>query len=300
MTATKAGDKSNRLKKLKARRNKRLSRSRWGNVLMFLFIVVFGMFMALPLIYAVITAFKPMNEIFLFPPRFFVQNPTLDNFGDIFYIMNSSWVPFGRYLINSLMIAGAGTALYILVATLAAYPLAKHDFPGKKAYSKSVIVAILFRAEVTGVAVYMILAGLGMIDTYWALMLPVLAGSSGVFLMQQFMGAFPDTVLEAARIDGAGEWRIYWSIIMPNVKPGWITLIIFTFQNFWNTQGVNYVYRDQLRPLPAVLNQIITAGFARAGAGAAVALILMIPPIVIFIISQSSVMETMAHSGIKE
>ena len=148
--------------------------------------------------------------------------------------------------------------------------------------------------------VYIILAWLGMINTYWSMLLPALASSFGVFLMQQFIVSFPDTILEAARIDGAGEWRIYWSVLMPSVKPGWITLIIFTFQTFWNTTSVNYVYDEKLRLLPAVLSQITNSGIARAGEASAVALILMIPPIVIFIISQNSVLETMAQSGIKE
>ncbi|MBQ4153540.1 MAG: carbohydrate ABC transporter permease, partial [Oscillospiraceae bacterium] len=160
--------------------------------------------------------------------------------------------------------------------------------------------AILFRAEVTGVVVYIILAFCGMINTYWSMLLPALASSFGVFLMQQFIVSFPDTILEAARIDGAGEWRIYWSILMPSVKPGWITLVIFTFQTFWNTTSVNYVYDEKLRLLPAVLSQITGSGIARAGEASAIALLLMIPPIVIFVISQSSVLETMAQSGIKE
>ena len=152
----------------------------------------------------------------------------------------------------------------------------------------------------TAIAVYIILASFGMINTYWSLLLPTLAGSFGVFLMQQFMVSFPDAVLEAARIDGAGEWGIFAKIVMPSVRPGWITLIIFTFQSFWNTTGTSYIYNEELRLLPAVLSQIAASGIARAGAGAAVALFLMIPPVVIFIISQSSVLETMAYSGIKD
>lgn len=287
------------IRKLFRIRKKKLSRSTWGNILMFVFISLVGSLMALPLLYAVVTAFKPMNEIFIFPPRFFVQRPTLDNFKQMFSIVNNSWVPFGRYLFNSLFIAAVGTLAHIFISSLAAFPLAKHSFPGRAAYSKVIIWAILFRSEVTGVSVYIILSKLGMINTYWSLILPMLASSFGVFLMQQFMVSFPDTVLQAARIDGAGEWKIYWSIVMPSVKPGWITLIIFTFQAFWNTTGVNYIYNEELRMLPAILSQIASSGLARAGASSAVALFLMIPPIVIFVVSQSSVLETMAHSGIK-
>jgi len=289
-----------KIKKLLHIRSKKLSRSIWGNILMFIFIVGIGAIMALPLVYAVVSAFKPMNEIFVFPPRFFVQHPTLDNFVRILSIVNDFEVPFGRTIVNSVLVTGLGTAAYIFIACLAAYPLAKHDFPGRNTFSKIVVWAILFRPEVTGIVVYIILAALGMINTYWSMLLPMLAGSFGVFLMQQFMVSFPDTILEAARIDGAGEWKIFRSILMPSVKPGWITLIIFTFQNFWNTTGANYVYDEKLRLLPTVLSQISTAGIARAGEASAVALLLMLPPILIFVFSQSSVMETMAQSGIKE
>ena len=288
------------VKRLPFVKKKKLTRSRFGNIFMLLFIAGFGYLMALPLVYAVVTAFKPTSELFIFPPRFFVQNPTFDNFNNLMGIMNSSWVPFGRYIVNSVLVSGVGTVIYIFIASLAAYPLAKHQFRGRNVYSRVIVWAILFRTEVTGVAVYIILSGLGLIDTYGAMILPTLAGSFGVFLMQQFISSFPNTILEASRIDGAGEWRTWWLIVMPGVKPGWITLIIFTFQTFWNTLGINYIYSDELRLLPAVLSQIGGAGIGRAGEGAAVALILMIPPIVIFILSQSSVMETMAHSGIKE
>lgn len=286
------------LRRIKPRR--RLSRSVWGTLLLLFGILLVGFVMALPLLYTVVTAFKPFNELFIYPPRFFVQHPTGDNFTQMMSIVNNSWVPFSRYLFNSVFVAVIGTAAYIVIASLAAYPLAKHHFPGRKAFSSLLVWAILFRSEVTAIAVYIILASFGMINTYWSLLLPTLAGSFGVFLMQQFMVSFPDAVLEAARIDGAGEWGIFAKIVMPSVRPGWITLIIFTFQSFWNTTGTSYIYSEELRLLPAVLSQIAASGIARAGAGAAVALFLMIPPVVIFIISQSSVLETMAYSGIKD
>ncbi len=281
-------------------KSKRVTRSVWGNLLLFVFIVGIGALMALPLLYSVVTAFKPINEIFIFPPRFFVQHPTTENFGKILTIVNDSWVPLGRYVLNSVFVTVVGTVACVIIDCLAAYPLAKHTFPGRRAFSNAVTWAILFRAEVTGVIVYMILAFLGMINTYWSMLLPALSSSFGVFLMRQFIVSFPNTILEAARIDGAGEWRIFWSILMPSVKPGWVTLVIFTFQTFWNTTSVNYVYDEELRLLPAVLSQITGSGIARAGEASAVALLLMIPPIVIFVLSQNAVLETMAQSGIKE
>ena len=144
--------------RLPVRRKNRISRSWWGNTLLLIFILGVGSFMALPLIYTAVTAFKPMNELFLFPPRFFVQHPTMDNFNQMMSIVNNSWVPFGRYVINSLFVTAVGTAGYVIIASLAAYPLAKHRFPGRSFMSKTIVWAILFRPEVTGVVVYIILA----------------------------------------------------------------------------------------------------------------------------------------------
>ena len=270
-----------------------------GNAAILLFLILAGLFMLLPLIYTVVNAFKPLNEIFLFPPRFIVRHPTLDNFILMLQLASNFNVPFSRYVFNSVFVAGAGTLLYILIASLAAYPLAKYRFPGSVLFFQIVVWAILFRPEVTGIPTYILLAKMHMIDTYAAVIVPALASTFGVFLMRQFMSTFPDQILDAARIDGAGEYRIFWRIVMPCVKPGWITLLIFTFQNFWNAGGISYIYDESLKGLPVVLSQIAAGGIARAGAGSATALFLMIPTVLIFIVSQSSVLQTMAYSGIK-
>jgi putative chitobiose transport system permease protein len=284
---------------MKIFKRKKITRSIWGNMTAFSLLCLGGLFMVLPLVYTVVNAFKPLNELFLFPPRFFAQHPTLDNFTMMFSLASNLWVPFLRYLFNSVFVASFGTVTYIIIASLAAYPLAKFKFPGSVVFFQLVVWAILFRTEVTAVPTYVILSGTGMINTYFALIIPALSSTFGVFLMRQFMTTIPFQIIEAARIDGAGEYHIFWNIVMPSVKPGWITLIIFAFQGFWNATGINYIYDETLKGLPAVLSQIATAGIARAGAGSAVALFLMTPPIIIFVISQSSILETMAHSGIK-
>jgi ABC-type glycerol-3-phosphate transport system permease component len=288
-----------KISKRKINKKKRLTRSRGGDAVIFMFLGICGVFSVLPLIYTVVNAFKPLNELFLFPPRFFVRHPTLDNFTTMIQLASNMWVPFTRYLFNSLFIAIFGTVAYIIIASLAAYPLAKHKFPGSALFFQVVVSAILFRPEVTGIPQYIIISKLGMVNTYFAILLPIFAGSFGVFLMRQFMVTFPTDTIEAAKIDGASEYKIFWSIVMPSVKPGWLTLGIFTFQGLWNTTGVQYIYDESMKVLPTVLSQIATAGIARAGAGSAVALFLMIPPIVFFVISQSSVIETMSHSGLK-
>ncbi len=284
----------------KERKRVRLARSTWGNIFVFAFLIFIGVFMAFPLFYAIVQSFKPINEIFIYPPRFFVKQPTLSNYTLAFQLAQNLNIPFSRYAFNSLFISIVGTTVYILVASLAAYPLAKAKFPGLFIISQLVIWTLLFRTEVTVIPQYIVIAKLGLINSYGAILLPALAGTFGVFLMKQFMVvAIPDSILEAARIDGASEYRIFWKICMPCVKPAWLTLIIFTFQSMWNATGSQYIYNESLKMLPTVLTQISAGGIARAGAGSAVVVMLMIPPIIVFLISQSSVMETMAQSGIK-
>lgn len=286
---------------IRSHKTVRLSRSKAGDIGVFIFLLLICAFMILPMLYSVIQAFKPLDELFLYPPRFFVRNPTMQNFSDVFYLTESLEVPFLRYVFNSVFITVAGTAIYIILASAAGYALGKGTFKGKSALSALVVWALLFRPEVTAIPQYVIVSKLGMVNTYWALILPALASTMGVFLIRQFVVvAIPDATLEAARIDGASEYRIFFKIVMPGIKPALMTAIIFTFQSLWNSaSGTQFIFSEKLKGLPNVLSTIVAGGIARAGAASAVSVILMIPPIIVFLISQSSVMETMTHSGLK-
>ncbi len=278
-----------------------LSRSRWGNFGIFLFLLLLCAFMALPMVYAIIQSIKPLDEIFLYPPRFFVRHPTFDNFRQVVQLLSSLWVPFSRYIFNSCFVTVLGTLLYMVSAAMAGYALGKGRFYGKKKLSVLVEWAMLFRGEVMAIPVYMIICGLGIVDTYWSLIIPPLSSAMGVFLIRQFtIVAIPDSTLEAARIDGASEYTNFFKIAIPSIRPALLTVMIFTFQTMWSSSGTQqYIYSENLKDLPAALSTIAASGLARAGAASAVSVILMIPPIIVFLISQSSVMETMTHSGLK-
>ncbi len=286
--------------KVKHLGRRKVNRSLGGNLVLFLFLFLMGCFMILPFVYSVLQSVKPVEEIFVFPPRFFVRRPTVDNYTQLFRLANSLWVPFGRYLLNSVLISVAVTSLHVLVSSMAGFALAKYRFPLSRALFEIVVVALLFTGDVINVMRYLVLAKLHIIDTVWALLLPSIAAPLGLFLMTQFMKKLPTSLLEAAEIDGASTYRILLHVVMPNVKPAWLTLIIFCFQNVWNMTGGNYIYSEQLKLLPTVLNQVSSGGIARAGVGAAAAVILMAVPIVLFLFAQGSIMETMAESGIKE
>ena len=275
-------------------------RSKTGSVLLFLLIFLLAAFMAFPLYYTVIQSLKPIEEIFRFPPTLYVSRPVMDNYGEMFRILANMWVPLSRYLFNTLFIAVLGTGLHVLVAGMAAYPLAKHNFPGRNLIFGVIMLGLLFVNQVTFVPSFVIIAKLDILNTYLAYLLPTIGVSLGLFLMRQFMEAFiPNSLLEAAKIDGAGEWRILRSIVMPMVKPAWLTLAIFTFQSLWNQTGSTFIYNEEMKVLPTALGQISSGGIARAGVSSAVALFLLIPPVVLFLFSQKSVIETMSHSGIK-
>lgn len=279
--------------------SKRVSRSRWGNILVALFLGLLGIVMVIPLYYTVISAFKPINELFYFPPKFYVVNPTIKNFISLIKLQSQSEVPFERYIFNSVFVTLVSTIGYVLLASMAAYPLAKHKFPGKKIITQLVVFAILFRPEVTSIPQYIMMSKVGIIDTYLALILPAMGGSFGVFLLQQFLDTVPNELIESDRIDGASELRIFFQLIMPILKPAWMTVVIFTFISVWNTTGVQFIYSESLKMLPTMLSSLSTAGIARTGVAAAVSVILLVPPVVIFILSESSIVETMAHSGLK-
>ncbi|HHW72301.1 MAG TPA: carbohydrate ABC transporter permease [Firmicutes bacterium] len=280
---------------------KRVTRSPGGDLAALIMLLLLGSFTALPMVYVVSSAFKPLNELFLFPPRFFVRNPTLDNFKDLAVLMSESWVPISRYLLNTLIITCLGTAGHVLFASLCAFALAKHRFPGSRLVFNLIVISLMFAPEVTAIPNYLIIARLGWLNTYRAVIVPAWQSSLGLFLMKQFMDQMvPDSLLEAARIDGAGEWKVFWKVAMPTVRPAWLTLIILSFQSLWGNTGSSFIYSENLKTLPYALNQIVAGGIARAGVGAAVALLMMIVPVTVFIFNQRSVVQTMGTSGLKE
>ncbi|MFC4600784.1 carbohydrate ABC transporter permease [Cohnella hongkongensis] len=282
------------------RRENKINRSLLGDLSLFLLLGTFGAFMALPLVFVVSNAFKPLDELFLFPPRFFVSNPTLTNFSDLFHLMAGSWVPFSRYVSNTIFITLVGTLGHVLFASAAAYPLAKMRFPGSRLLFAAVVLSLMFSPKVTAIPNYMIMSWLGWIDSFSAIIVPAFASSLGLYLMKQFMEQIPDSLLEAAKIDGASEYRIFWQIVMPLVKPAWLTLMILLFQMLWGTDGGNFIYSEQLKTMNYALSQIIQGGIARAGAGAAVGALLLSVPITLFVVTQSRIIETMASSGMKD
>ena len=289
-------------KKLRTRKHKVvLSRSRGGDFGITLLLIALGAFMFLPMYYVVIQSLKPLDELWMFPPRFIVQNPTLKNYTDLFTLMNDSWVPFSRYIFNTVLVSVCGTTGNLFFASLAAYAMAKIKFPGGRGMFKLVRTSLMFHKTVTAASNFIIMSALSLIDTQLAIIIPAFASSLGLYLMKQFMDSnVPDAILESARIDGCGEFKTWWVIAMPMVKPGWLTLIVYCFQDLWNAGSSIYIHSEQFKSFNYAIGQILAGGIARAGAGAASTVIMMMVPIIVFVITQSNIIETMGSSGMKD
>ncbi len=286
------------------RYRKKVSRSAAGTAMLVIVLLIFALFMAIPIFLMIANSFKPQDELFVFPPTLIPRSPTLKNFRDMFTVMSSSDVPFLRYVFNSIFITGLGAAGHIILSSMCAFPLAKKKFPGKNVIFNTVVLALMFTATVTNIPNYLVMTGLDWIDTYYALIVPAFGMPLGLYLMKQFMEQIPDSLLEAARIDGASQWKIFWRIVMPNVRSAWMTLLLLSVQNLWGIASSNFIYKEELKTLPYALGQIQGTGTAinisRAGIGAAVQVFMMIIPVLIFVFSQSNIIETMSSSGLKD
>lgn len=279
---------------------KRVNRSFTGDLVIFWFLFAGAVFMGLPILYAICNSLKPLDELWVFPPKFFVRQPTLKNFSDLFVLMSNSLVPFSRYIFNTVFITAVGTTFHVFAASMCAYALAKMQYRGRDAIFSMIVLALMFSTAVTTIPNFIIMKYVGLIDTVWAVIVPAVGSPLGLYLMKQFMDQIPDSLLEAARMDGAKEFTVFMRIVMPTVKSAWLTLIVFSVQTLWNTGNSIFVYREEIKSLGYALSQLATSGYARAGVGAAVNVVMMIVPIGVFVGAQSRIIETMTSSGIKE
>lgn len=269
----------------------------------FLIMIPLAILMLLPILFIFNHAFKPQSELFAFPPKFFVRNPTSDNFRQLISVAELSSIPFSRYLINSVVITGLGVLLTVFVCALSAYALSKLKFRGKKLLFEINTIALMFVSSAVGITRYLVIARLGLIDNSLALILPSIAMPVSMFLIKQFIDQVPNELLEAAKIDGASEMQVFYYVVRPIIKPALATVAIMAFQVFWNDtiSSTTYINDESKRTFAFYLMSITSQANAVAGQGiaAAAGLIMFLPNFLFFIFSQSKVMDTMAHAGIK-
>lgn len=288
------------VKKKKLYSYHRLNRTFTGDLVLTLFLLFGGIFMLFPLVYTVSNSLKPLHEQWLFPPNLIVKNPTFDHYIDLFNFMGNSLVPMTKYLFNSLFLCVACTIVTVLSCSMCAYVISKREFKGQTALFKLIELSLMFSAPASGIINYIIVANLNPVDSYWPLIVPCLANSFYMYILKNFMDTFPTSILEAARIDGAGEFRIFWQIVMPGCKPAWMTVILFAVQGYWGMGTGAFVFKEEMKGINAGINAITSVSVQRAGVTGAVGILMMIVPLVTFIITQSNIMETMTTSGMKD
>lgn len=295
---------SSNVKKLRVSKRsqyKRYTRSNFGNVMFFTFLTLFGLFSVFPLFYCIITSLKPLEELLVFPPRFWVERPSLKNYTILPSLLSSLRVPVSRYVFNSIFVAVVSTVSHILAASMCAFTFSKSKLKHKKLLFFIVQSALLYNSYTLAIPQYLIFSQTRIIDTYLVYILPAIPSAMGCFLMKQYIDvSVPDAVLEAAKIDGASIFRIFWQLVMPLVKPAWLTLFLFSFRNMWSIVPSGTIFSEELKTLPQIMSSLTAGGIARQGSAMAATVILMIPPIVVFWFTQSNVVETMSSSGIKE
>ncbi len=280
---------------------RKFTRSTAGNIGYFTLLILFGLFTVFPLFYCIITSLKPLEELLIFPPRFWVARPTFDNFRVLPALLSNLSVPLSRYFFNTLFITVVTTIASIMIGSMAAFTFSKSNIKGSKFCFKLITTMMLYNATTLAVPQYLIFSTMRIIDTYWVYILPSLAATVNCFLMKQFMDAsVNNSLLEAARIDGAGVFGMYLKIVLPIMKPAIMTVLLFSFQSMWSVVPGGTIFSEELKTLPYVMSSVALGGIARQGSSMAITVVLMIPPILVFLVTQSNVLETMGSSGIKE
>lgn len=276
-----------------------VGRKKSGDIIIFIFLAVSGVFMFFPVYLTIVMSVKPLEELFIFPPEVYTSRPTLNNFTEMFEAIRQNRVPFSRYVFNSLTVTVSVTFLQTVIISMAGFVLAKCQFAGRNLINKIIVISLLYQSNVIYIMQYVIINKLGLIDNLSALILPSIASPVGLFLMKQSISQIPDSIIDSAKTDGAGLFRICWQIVIPNQKPALMTLIIFAFQTSWNMQSGAFIFHEEYKTLPTVINQISVTGLARAGISMAGAVFMLVPPAIIFTLAQSQIIETMTYSGIK-
>lgn len=288
------------VKKKKLFKTHRLNRTFGGDLALTLVLSIGGIFMLFPFIYAISNSLKPLHEMWLFPPNLIVRNPTFSHYVDLFNFMGNSMVPMSKYFFNSIYICLMCTIVTTLSSSMCAYAVSKREFKGKSALFKLIETSMMFVAPASGILGFVITSQFDPVDHYWPIILPYAANSLYMYIVKNFMDTFPTTVLEAARIDGAGEFRIFWRILMPGCKPAWMTVILFAVQGTWAIGTGYFVFKEEMKGVMAGLDAITSVNLNRTGVSAAMTILLMIVPLITFVVTQSNVLDTMSSGGMKD
>lgn len=276
---------------------RRRGRSRRPSTALLLVALIASAFVMLPIAIIAFTAFKPVAEVNAYPPTLLPETWTLDNFAAIF-----EQLPFGRLILNSFVFAGGVTAFALVFDSLAAYALARLDFRGNRVLLIAIIASLMIPFQATLIPIYQLVSDLGWVNTFAGLIAPRAADAFGIFFLRQFFLSLPRDLDNAARLDGASEWRIFRSVILPNAKPALLTLAIFTFVNNWNDLLWPLVFTTdaEMGTITSGLTLLTgPGGIIPQGVMMAGSLIAVLPLVIMFLLVQRRFIESVASTGLK-
>jgi ABC-type glycerol-3-phosphate transport system permease component len=266
----------------------------WLGVLL---VVAWGIVQLMPILWMISTSLKPLNRVFDLPIQWIPHPPQWRNYADAW-----SQFPFARYFVNSFIVSASVTVLNVFLAGLAGYSLAKYRYYGQRALFIAILSTLMLPIEVLMVPTFLIVKALGWLNTYQGLIIPVVADAFGVFLMRQFMLGLPDSLVEAARIDGAGELGTYFRIVVPLIWPAVLTLAIFTWRETWDAFVWPFIIisEDSLRTVPIGLQRFQEQYVTTYNSVMAISTIAIIPMVLLFFFFQRAFIQGIALSGLKE
>lgn len=266
--------------------------------LIYVFLSLGALTMVIPYLWMLVTSFKPIGEIQTYPPTFFIRNPTILPYQDLFRL-----IPMGRYMLNSLFVASTVTLANLFFCSLAGYAFAKHKFFGRDKLFFMLLGSMMIPWQVNLIPGFIIVKNLGWLNTFYALIVPNIAMAFGIFLCRQYILSIPDDLIDAAKIDGCTEFMIYRRVILPLIKPALAILAIFTFISQWNSfvWPLVVMHTSSMRTVPlalSVLNSQFGFGtnFAMVMAGATV---VTLPVLIVFICFQKYFIKGIALIGLK-
>lgn len=280
----------------------RVNRTFAGDLVLTLFLLIGGAFMTFPMVYMVSNSLKPLHELFLFPPTLIVKNPTFDNYEMLFNLSGNTTVPMSRYIFNSIFLCLVCTLITVIFCSMAAYAISKREFKAKGPIFELIQISLMFAAPASGIVNYIIIAKLPIspVDSYLPLFLTCVSNSLYMYMIKNFMDTFPNSTLEAARIDGAGEFLIFRKILMPACKSSWVTVILFSVQGYWGMSTGNFIYKEEMKGINAGFTAITSVSQQRVGVQSASGIVMLLIPLFTFILTQSNVMDSLATSGMKD
>lgn len=265
-------------------------------IAVWLLVMLGGLAMLVPFLWMVLTSLRTDQEAFAIPPKL-ITSPQWHNWADAWHV-----APFGRFFFNSALVSSCVTIGSLLFNSMAAYGFAKHKFKGRDAVFLGVLATLMIPFQVTMIPNFLLLKSLAWLDSYPGLIVPGLATAFGIFFLRQAMIGIPDDYLDAARLDGAGEFAIYWSVALPLVKPSVATLAVFTFLGSWNDflGPLIVVKSDEMRTLPLAISALSAGHYVASWpllmAGAS---FVIIPVLIVYLVAQKYFVEGIALGGLK-